>query len=197
VLRHGRSFPLPLEKPKALGKAVSSHRTPKASPFLVVQNNKLLFEREIEARNFAKRQGRINVMKIDHLGIATNGLNEALKFWRDALGLELKDIETVEDQKVRVAMLPVGESRIELLEATSEDSPIAKFLQKRGAGIHHIAVRVDDIRATLSRLKREGARLIDEEPRIGAGGCLVAFVHPTATNGVLLELVQHTEDSKH
>jgi methylmalonyl-CoA/ethylmalonyl-CoA epimerase len=136
-------------------------------------------------------------MKIDHLGIATNGLDEALKFWRDALGLELKDIESVEDQKVKVAMLPVGESRIELLEATSEDSPIAKFLQKRGAGIHHIAVRVDDIRATLSRLKREGARLIDEEPRIGAGGCLVAFVHPTATNGVLLELVQHTEDSKH
>ncbi len=136
-------------------------------------------------------------MKIDHLGIATNGLDEALKFWRDALGLELKDIETVEDQKVRVAMLPVGEPRIELLEATSEDSPITKFLQKRGAGIHHIAVRVDDIRDTLSRLKREGARLIDEEPRIGAGGCLVAFVHPTSTNGVLLELVQYTEDSKH
>jgi methylmalonyl-CoA/ethylmalonyl-CoA epimerase len=136
-------------------------------------------------------------MKIDHLGIATNGLDEALKFWRDALGLELKDIETVEDQKVKVAMLPVGESRIELLEATSEDSPIAKFLQKRGAGIHHIAVRVDDIRATLSRLKESGARLIDEEPRTGAGGCLVAFVHPSATNGVLLELVQNTEDSKH
>lgn len=136
-------------------------------------------------------------MKIDHLGIATNGLDEALKFWRDALGLELKDIESVEDQKVKVAMLPVGESRIELLEATSEDSPIAKFLQKRGAGIHHIAVRVDDIRATLSRLKESGARLIDEEPRTGAGGCLVAFVHPSATNGVLLELVQNTEDSKH
>lgn len=129
-------------------------------------------------------------MKIDHLGIATNGLDEALKFWRGALGLELKDTETVEEQKVRVAMLPVGESRIELLEPTSEDSPIAKFLQKRGAGIHHIAVRVDDIRDTLSRLKREGMRLIDEEPRIGAGGCLVAFVHPSSTNGVLLELVQ-------
>jgi len=136
-------------------------------------------------------------MKIDHLGIATNGLDEALKFWRDALGLELKETETVEDQKVRVAMLPVGEPRIELLEATSEDSPITKFLQKRGAGIHHIAVRVDDIRDTLARLKHAGARLIDEEPRIGASGCLVAFVHPTSTNGVLLELVQHTEDSKH
>lgn len=129
-------------------------------------------------------------MKIDHLGIATNSLDEALKFWRDALGLELKEIETVEDQKVKVAMLPVGEPRIELLEATSDDSPIAKFLQKRGAGIHHIAVRVDDIRATLSRLKESGARLIDEEPRIGAGGCLIAFIHPSSANGVLLELVQ-------
>lgn len=135
-------------------------------------------------------------MKIDNIGIATNGLDEALKFWRDALGLELKDIETVEDQKVKVAMLPVGEPRIELLEATSEDSPIAKFLQKRGAGIHHIAVRVDDIRATLSRLKESGARLIDEEPRIGAGGCLVAFIHPSSANGVLLELVQEEVNSK-
>lgn len=135
-------------------------------------------------------------MKIDHIGIATNGLDEALKFWRDALGLELKDIETVEDQKVKVAMLPVGEPRIELLEATSEDSPIAKFLQKRGAGIHHIAVRVDDIRATLSRLKESGARLIDEEPRIGAGGCLVAFIHPSSANGVLLELVQEEVNSE-
>lgn len=136
-------------------------------------------------------------MKIEHIGIATNGLDEALKFWRDALGLELKEIETVEDQKVRVAMLQVGEPRIELLEATDEDSPIAKFLQKRGPGIHHIAVRVDDIRATLTRLKAEGARLIDESPRTGAGGCLVAFVHPASTNGVLLELVEHTEDSTH
>ena len=135
-------------------------------------------------------------MKIDHLGIATNSIDEALKFWRDALGLELKDIETVEDQKVRVAMLPVGEPRIELLEATSEDSPITKFLQKRGGGIHHIAVRVDDIRDTLARLKRHGARLIDEEPRIGAGGCLVAFVHPSSTNGVLLELVQEEVNSE-
>lgn len=134
-------------------------------------------------------------MKIDHLGIATNSLDEALKFWRDALGLELMDIETVEDQKVKVAMLPVGEPRIELLEATSDDSPISKFLQKRGGGLHHIAVRVDDIRATLSRLKESGARLIDEEPRIGAGGCLVAFVHPSSANGVLLELVQHEKEN--
>lgn len=135
-------------------------------------------------------------MKIDHLGIATNSLDEALKFWRDALGLELKHVETVEDQKVRVAMLPAGEPRIELLEPTSEDSPITKFLQKRGGGLHHIAVRVDDIRDTLLRLKSEGMRLIDEEPRVGAGGCLIAFVHPSSTNGVLLELVQEEANSE-
>ncbi|HQX56105.1 MAG TPA: methylmalonyl-CoA epimerase [Pyrinomonadaceae bacterium] len=129
-------------------------------------------------------------MKINHLGIATNGIDEALKFWQDALGLENIHTEIVEDQKVRVAMLPLGESRIELLEPTSEDSPISKFLEKRGGGIHHIAVEVDDIAASLAKLKSQGMRLIDDEPRIGAEGCLVAFVHPTTTGGVLLELVQ-------
>lgn len=132
-------------------------------------------------------------MKINHLGIATKGITEALKFWEDALGLENVHTEVVEDQKVRVAMLPLGESRIELLEPTSEDSPISKFLEKRGGGIHHVAVEVDDIKAALAKLKKEGARLIDEEPRIGAEGCLVAFVHPSSANGVLLELVQSIE----
>jgi methylmalonyl-CoA/ethylmalonyl-CoA epimerase len=132
-------------------------------------------------------------MKIEHIGIATRSLDDALGFWRDALGLEVTHTEVVEDQGVRVAMLPVGEPRIELLEPTREDSPIAKFLEKRGTGIHHIAVRVDDIRATINRLKESGARLIDETPRIGAGGCLVAFVHPSAAGGVLLELVEHTD----
>ena len=132
-------------------------------------------------------------MKINHLGIATKGIDEALKFWSDALGLENVHTEIVEDQQVRVAMLPIGESRIELLEPTSEDSPISKFLEKRGGGIHHIAVEVDDITASLEKLKSKGMRLIDEEPRIGAEGCLVAFVHPAATNGVLLELVQTSE----
>jgi methylmalonyl-CoA/ethylmalonyl-CoA epimerase len=132
-------------------------------------------------------------MKIEHIGIATSGIDEALKFWRDALGLEVTHRETVEEQKVRVAMLPVGEPRIELLEPTGDDSPVAKFLEKRGAGIHHIAVRVNDIRASLARLKESGARLIDETPRVGAGGCLVAFVHPSAAGGVLLELVEHTD----
>ncbi len=130
-------------------------------------------------------------MKIDHLGIATKGIDEALKFWRDALGLENVHTEIVEDQKVRVAMLPIGESRIELLEPTSEDSPISKFLEKRGGGIHHIAIRVENIEAALAKLRSEGARLIDETPRIGAEGCLVAFVHPASTNGVLLELLQN------
>ena len=134
-------------------------------------------------------------MKLEHIGIATRALDDALIFWRDALGLELTHTEVVEEQKVRVAMLPVGEARIELLEPTSSDSPVAKFLEKRGAGIHHIAVRVDDIRATLLRLKENGARLIDETPRQGAGGCLVAFVHPSSANGVLLELVEHTDSA--
>lgn len=133
-------------------------------------------------------------MKIDHIGIATRGIQDAAKFYRDVLGLEvsedLAETEEVAEQKVRVAMLPIGESRIELLEATSEDSPISRFLEKRGPGIHHIAVRVDDIRAVLANLRAKGARLIDEEPRHGAGGCLVAFVHPSSTGGVLLELVQ-------
>lgn len=129
-------------------------------------------------------------MKINHLGIATKGIDEALEFWSDALGLENVHTEVVEDQKVRVAMLPLGESRIELLEPTADDSPISKFLEKRGGGIHHIAVEVDDIETSLAQLKAKGARLIDESPRVGAEGCLVAFVHPSSANGVLLELVQ-------
>jgi methylmalonyl-CoA epimerase len=133
-------------------------------------------------------------MKINHLGIATKGIDEALAFWSDALGLENVHTEIVADQKVRVAMLPLGESRIELLEPTSEDSPISKFLEKRGGGIHHIAVEVTDIEASLAKLKEKGMRLIDERPRIGAEGCLVAFVHPSSANGVLLELVQTSSE---
>ena len=128
-------------------------------------------------------------MKINHLGIATKSIDEALSFW-NTLGLDNVHTETVDDQKVRVAMLPIGESRIELLEPTSDDSPISKFLDKRGGGIHHIAVEVEDIAAELERLRSKGVRLIDEVPRIGAEGCLVAFIHPSATNGVLLELVE-------
>ena len=136
-------------------------------------------------------------MKIEHIGIATRAIDDALRFWRDALGLEVTHTEVVEEQGVRVAMLPLGEPRIELLEPTSVDSPVAKFLEKRGAGIHHVAVRVDDIRAALARLKESGARLIDESPRMGANNCLVAFVHPSSVGGVLLELVEHTDSVVH
>jgi methylmalonyl-CoA/ethylmalonyl-CoA epimerase len=134
-------------------------------------------------------------MKINHLGIATKSINEALKFWQDSLGLENIHTEEVAEQKVRVAMLPIGESCVELLEPTSDDSPISKFLEKRGGGIHHIAVEVEDIEASLAKLKTQGARLIDETPRIGAEGCLIAFVHPATTGGVLLELTQKMEEN--
>ncbi len=133
-------------------------------------------------------------MKIDHLGIATKDISEALTFWQDALGLEHVHTEVVEDQKVRVAMRPVGESKIELLEPISEDSPVTKFLEKRGGGIHHIAVEVEDIEESLKKLKNGGAALIDESPRTGAGGCLIAFVHPKSSGGVLIELVQKIEE---
>lgn len=128
--------------------------------------------------------------KINHLGVAVSSLNEALQFWRDGLGLELHEVEIVEDQGVRVAMLPIGESRIELLEATGAETPVGKFIAKRGPGIHHLCVQVEDIHAKLAELKARGIRLIDEAPRLGAGGMLVAFVHPASTGGVLLELTQ-------
>lgn len=130
-------------------------------------------------------------MTIDHIGIATERLEDATAVWGDALGLALDSTEEIPSQGVRVAMFTLGDSHIELLEPLTSDSPVGKFLGKRGPGIHHIAVRVDDIRAALSDLKARGLRLIDEVPRVGAGGCLVAFIHPTAANGVLLELVQH------
>jgi methylmalonyl-CoA/ethylmalonyl-CoA epimerase len=130
-------------------------------------------------------------MKLDHIGIATRQLDEALALWQDALGLKVDSTEEVTEQGVRVAMLAIGETHIELLEPLSPSSPVGKFLEKRGPGVHHLAVRVSDIRASLAQLKEKGVRLIDETPRLGAGGCLVAFVHPSAANGVLLELVQH------
>ena len=128
--------------------------------------------------------------KINHLGIAVNSLDEALTFWRDGLGLELHEIEVVQEQGVRVAMLPLGESNIELLEATGDETPLGKFIAKRGTGIHHLAVDVININATIAKLKERGIRLIDEQPRTGAGGSLIAFIHPSSTGGVLVELVQ-------
>lgn len=130
-------------------------------------------------------------MKIDHIAIATRGLAEATAVWKSVFGIEAESTEEVAEQGVRVAMLPVGDAHIELLEPLTSESPISKFLEKRGPGLHHVAVRVNDISAVLDQLKAKGTRLIDEAPRQGARGCLVAFIHPSATNGVLLELVQH------
>jgi len=135
-----------------------------------------------------------NKVSIDHLGIAVSSIDEALNFWRDGLGLLLKGIEVVEDQGVRVAILPVGESRIELLEATGEETPIGKFIARRGPGIHHLSLEVSDLQAMLGELKNRGVRLIDQEPRVGAGGALIAFIHPSSTGGVLIELAQKEND---
>lgn len=126
---------------------------------------------------------------IDHLGIAVRSLDTALEFYEKQLGLPLGLRETVEHERVNVAMLPAGGPRIELLEATGPDSVIAKFIEKRGEGLHHVAVKVPDLAATVERLKSGGARLLNE-PRPGAGGHLYVFVHPSSTGGVLLELIQ-------
>ena len=128
--------------------------------------------------------------KIDHIGIAVNNLDDAQKLYTEILGLKVQEIEEVAEQKVRVAIIPVGESRIELLESTDPEGPIARYIAKRGEGIHHLAVRVDNIEQTLSDLKSNDIRLIDETPRIGAGGAKIAFVHPKGTNGILLELCE-------
>jgi len=126
---------------------------------------------------------------IDHLGVAVKSLAAARKFYED-LGLEVVGEERVEAEQVHLAMVPVGESRIELLEATSPDSAIARFIAKRGEGLHHVALRVSDLAATVERLKKKGARLISEDIKVGAGGHLYVFVHPSSTGGVLLELCE-------
>jgi methylmalonyl-CoA epimerase len=125
---------------------------------------------------------------IDHLGIAVKSLAEAKKFYR-AMGFEIGHEEVVEHEKVRVAMVPAGDSRIELLEATSNDSAVARFIAKRGEGLHHVAISVEDLQATVDALKKTGTRFISDEIKIGAGGHLYVFVHPSSAGGVLLELV--------
>ncbi|MBL8193740.1 MAG: methylmalonyl-CoA epimerase [Blastocatellia bacterium] len=134
-------------------------------------------------------------MKINHLGIAVKSLTDSLNFYRDTLGLSVSCTEIVADQGVEVAMLPLGESRIELLQAINPDSPVARFIEKRGQGIHHICIEVDDIVAKLAEMKAAGAQLIDETPKKGADGHLIAFVHPKSTAGVLIELVQKEGES--
>jgi methylmalonyl-CoA/ethylmalonyl-CoA epimerase len=128
--------------------------------------------------------------ELDHVGIAVGDLAAAVAFYRDALGLEIEAPEEVASQRVRAHFIPVVVSEIELLEGTAEDSPITKYVAKRGPGIHHLTLRVPDIRAALARLKEKGVRLIDESPREGAHGSLVAFIHPSSTHGVLVELKQ-------
>ena len=132
----------------------------------------------------------MKILKIDHLGIAVNSINEGKNFWSDVLGLGFEGTETVEEQKVTTAFFPVGESEVELLESTSPDGPVAKYIEKKGQGIQHIAFRVENIEAALQELKEKGVRLIDEKPRRGAGGAMIAFLHPKATGGVLVELCQ-------
>jgi len=130
----------------------------------------------------------MKILKIDHLGIAVKSIEDGKKFWTQILGLEVEGTETVEAQKVTTAFLPVGGSEVELLESTASDGPIAKYIEKKGEGIQHVAFRVENIEEALKELKEKGIRLIDEKPRQGAGGAKIAFLHPKATNGVLVEL---------
>lgn len=132
----------------------------------------------------------MKTLKIDHIGIAVNDLEETLKFYTDVLGLECQGTEVVEEQKVRVAFLPVGDTEVELLESTDPDGPIARFIEKNGPGVQHIAFRVDDIASAITYMQEKGMKMIDEIPRYGAGGAKIAFVHPKGTGRVLVELTQ-------
>ncbi len=128
------------------------------------------------------------VVKLDHIGIAVADLDAAMKVYTDVLGLKSAGVEVVEEQKVRVAFFPVGDTEVELLESTDPEGPIAKHIEKRGEGVQHLAFRVDNIEAALDEMRAKGIRLIDEKPRYGAGGARIAFLHPKATGGVLIEL---------
>lgn len=129
--------------------------------------------------------------KIDHIGVAVLSIDAILPFYTGALGLRLTGIEEVPDQKLRVAFLEIGESRIELLESTNPESSISKFIEAKGPGIHHLAFSVHDVAEALAQAKSQGMRLIDEQPRRGAGGAMIAFVHPKSAGGVLIEYCQH------
>lgn len=135
----------------------------------------------------------MKILKIDHLGIAVNSIDSGRKFWEDVMGLHMEGTETVEAQKVTTAFLPVGQSEVELLESTSPDGPVAKFIEKRGEGFQHVAFRVENIEEALAELKEKGVALIDKSPRMGAGGAKIAFLHPKATAGVLVELCEREE----
>ena len=130
---------------------------------------------------------------LDHLGVAVESLAQAVDFYERTLGLSVSGYETIPQEKTNVALLPLGETRLELLEPTETDSPIGRFLAKRGAGLHHICLRVPDLRATVARLRESGVRLVNPEPAVGAGGHRYVFVHPESAGGVLLELVEDKE----
>jgi methylmalonyl-CoA/ethylmalonyl-CoA epimerase len=155
-------------------------------PYSVVDE---LLERATSGHPGAEAPGLLRPV-LDHVGIAVADVDAAIAFYRDALGLAIEAPEDVASQRVRAHFAPAGGAAIELLEGTTEDSPITKFVAKRGPGLHHITLRVDDIHAALARLKARGVRLIDEVPRPGAHGSLVAFVHPASAHGVLVELKQ-------
>ncbi len=137
----------------------------------------------------------MKILQIDHIGVAVNSNAEGKAFWSDVLGLPFEGEETVETQKVKTAFFPVGQSEVELLESTAADGPVAKYIEKKGQGVHHVALRVADIDQALAELKEKGVALIDEIPRYGAGGARIAFVHPKATGGVLVELCQREGDA--
>jgi len=130
----------------------------------------------------------MQALKLDHIGIAVKDIGAALKFYADTLGLTLEGEEVISEQKVRTAFLPIGDTEVELLESTEPDGPVAKFIEKKGEGIQHIAFKVNDIEAALKELEKRGIRLIDHKPRIGAGNKKIAFLHPKDTYGVLVEL---------
>ncbi len=133
----------------------------------------------------------MKILKIDHIGIAAKSIGQAAPFWTDILGLPIRTQETVAEQEIAALFLPIGESEIEVLESTTQDGAIARFIRSRGEGMQHIALRVDNIDAALSELKQKGIRLIDQKPREGADGSRIAFIHPESTHGILLELVEH------
>lgn len=135
----------------------------------------------------------MNLTHIEHIGIAVKNLNDAIKFYEEVLGLKCYAIEEVEDQKVKTAFFNVGQTKIELLESTDSEGPVAKFMEKRGEGVHHIAFAVENLPSTLTELKDKGIKLIDENPRRGAEGMDIAFLHPKSTHGVLTELCEISE----
>jgi methylmalonyl-CoA epimerase len=137
-----------------------------------------------------ERSVKVMIKKVDHIGIAVNNLQTALEFYEGILGIKCTGQEQVEEQKVTTAFLPLGDTELELLESTDPTGPVARFIEKRGEGLHHIALQVDNIEAALEKMKAAGVRLLDETPRGGAGGTKIAFLHPKASGGVLLELTE-------